>query len=256
MTYQQRAVSRRWVRTVAGLSLIAAMLSAGQAVRGAAPAAAAGPGSLTLHVASARSVNSGPGFVHENDPVPHYKWLINVDDTGDPGTRANQLTDRCLPATATGGSSDPDYADTCPWPSTRPTSGFAPIVAQGTEAELNDGTALSNLPPGKYLISVTADGSAVDVEATGQLPLRIVAVRNHPGPATVTGTWVVPSSLPPRAVLVSNRPLTPWTNAGATAVAVLSLAVATVLGARSRRRTADLGLPSEPQDLAGAGTRS
>src|SRR3954469_6043901 len=122
VTHQRRSVPRRWVRAVTGLSLIAAALTAGQVVRGAAPAAAAGPGSLTLHVESARSVNSGPGFVHEGDPVPHYKWLINVDDPGNPGTRSSQLIDQCLPATAAGGSADPDYADSCPWPSTRNTS--------------------------------------------------------------------------------------------------------------------------------------
>ncbi len=129
-----------------------------------------------------------------------------------------------------------------------------PIIAM--TADLGSTTGIALRPAAGGLPGSARWQSAVDVEATGQLPLRIVAVRNHPGPATVTGTWAVPSGLPPRAVLVSNRPLTPWTNAGATAVAVLSLAAATVLGARSRRRTADLGLPSEPQDLAGAGTRS
>lgn len=98
--------------------------------------------------------------------------------------------------------------------------------------------------------------AAVDVESTGELPLRIVAVRNHPGPATATGSWVVPSGLPPRAVLVSDSPLTPWANAGAAAVAVLCLAIATILASRHRRRPTSIPTPPpEPKDLAGAGTR-
>ncbi|MEP7179866.1 MAG: hypothetical protein ABI775_12300, partial [Pseudonocardiales bacterium] len=102
------------------------------------------------------------GFVHKDDPVTKYKWLINVDDTGNPGTAAQPGINNCLPASAPGGSADPQYADNCQWPSTRPTSGAAPIAAQGTEADLNDGTALDNLPAGKYLISVTADGFKID----------------------------------------------------------------------------------------------
>jgi hypothetical protein len=200
VTHQRRSVPRRWVRAVTGLSLIAAALTAGQVVRGAAPAVAAGPGSLTLHVASARSVNSGPGFVHENDPVPHYKWLINVDDTGDPGTRANQLTDRCLPATAPGGSPDANYADTCPWPSTRPTSGFAPIVAQGTEADLDDDTALGDLPPGKYLISVTADGFKIDGQhftvSSGATTHAVVRMNPTPLPLTTLRLQVFNDNIP------------------------------------------------------------
>jgi copper transport protein len=76
--------------------------------------------------------------------------------------------------------------------------------------------------------------AAVDVDATGDFPLRIVALRNHPGPATVAGTWVVPSGLKPRAVVVSDSPLTPWTNGGAAAIAVLALIVAAALIHRRR----------------------
>ncbi|WP_344115017.1 hypothetical protein [Kribbella alba] len=199
MTFH-RTTAPRWLRALVGLSLIAAVVSAGQLAGPAAPAAAAGPGSLTLHVASARSVNSGPGFVHENDPVPHYKWLINVDDTGNPGTRANQLTDQCLPSTAAGGSSDPNYADTCPWPSTRSTSGFAPIVAQGTEADLSDTTVLGNLPPGKYLISVTADGFKIDGQhftvTSGETTHTEVRMNPTPLPLTTLRIQVFNDSVP------------------------------------------------------------
>jgi copper transport protein len=90
--------------------------------------------------------------------------------------------------------------------------------------------------------------AAVDVEATGELPLRIVVVRDQP--ATLTATWVVPSGLAPRPVLVSNSPITPWTNAAAAILAVLALVVAAALIDRRRRRHAPATeLPSEPQEL-------
>jgi hypothetical protein len=147
-------------------------------------AAVVEPGSITLTVASARSVNTGPGFVHEGDPITQYRWMVNVDDTGEPGDATQPLLDRCLPPRAPGGSSDPDYADTCPWPSVRTTSGHAAIVAQGTQADLSATTALGNLPPGKYLISVTADGFKIDGQhftvASGVT--TAVAVRMHPSP--------------------------------------------------------------------------
>jgi hypothetical protein len=148
---------------LATFSMVVALVAIAPAIIVAQPAAASDPtGSISLHVQSARSVNNGLGFVHKGDAVPVYKWLINVDDTGNPGTIAHQGTGDCLPATATGGSSDPNYADTCQWPSVRNTSGFAPIVAQGDQTDLNDNHALSNLPVGKYLISVTADGFKID----------------------------------------------------------------------------------------------
>ena len=151
-------------------------------------AGAATNGSITLHVQSARSVNPGAGFVHKGDAVTKYKWLINEDDTGNPGTLNNQGISACLPATAPGGSSNPDYADTCPWPSVRNTSGFAPIVAQGDETDLSDGKPLDNLPPGKYLISVTADNFKIDgkhftVTPGGTTP---VTVEMNPTPLPLT----------------------------------------------------------------------
>ncbi|WP_166679245.1 copper resistance CopC/CopD family protein [Kribbella pratensis] len=77
--------------------------------------------------------------------------------------------------------------------------------------------------------------AAVDVEATGPLPLRVVAGRNHPGAAVLTTTWVVPSGLAPRPVAVSNRPLAPWTTAAALILAVLAAAAGVVLLRRHRR---------------------
>ena len=150
------------IKALLTCAIVAATLSAVQLSSATQAKAATGPGSITLQVQSARSVNSGPGFVHKGDLIAHYSWLINKDDTGDPGTQSNQGIDKCLPSSAPGGSTDPKYADTCQWPSVRNTSGMAPIVAQGNETDLNDTKTLENLPAGKYLISVTADNFKID----------------------------------------------------------------------------------------------
>jgi hypothetical protein len=145
-------------------AMTAALLPTLQVATAPKAAAASGPAAIKLHVQSARTVNPAAGFVHEGDPVDTYKWIINKDDTGNPGTVTDQGTQNCLPATAGAGvgSTDPNYADTCQWPSTRVTSGFAPIVAQGDQTDLNGSKSLADIPEGKYLISVTADGFKID----------------------------------------------------------------------------------------------
>ena len=139
---------------------------------GACPSTtAAGQGCISLKVTSARTV--GPAnAAHKGDAVSAYQWMINEDSTGDPGTAAAPLLDRCLPSRAPGGSTKPanptagdptePYADSCPWPSVRPTSGHAKIVAQGDQNDLGASHVLSGLAPGKYLVSVTADGYKID----------------------------------------------------------------------------------------------
>ncbi len=167
--------------TVAALAAVFMPASPSSTIAAAAPPA---PGSITLAVVSARSVADGPGFVHKGDPVTTYKWMINVDDTGDPGTSANPDTQNCLPPGADGGSADPDFADTCPWPSIRYTPGWTNIVAQGDQDDLDGSTLLDGLAPGKYLISVTADGFKIDGAHFSVAPgaTTDVAVRMHPTP--------------------------------------------------------------------------
>jgi len=156
-----------------------------------AAAAPPAPGSITLQVGSARSVNTGPGFVHQGDAIGTYKWLINRDDVGDPGTALDQGTQACLPATAGAGvgSSAPNFADTCQWPSIRNTSGQAPIIAQGNQAKLSSTIPLTGLAPGKYLISVLADGFKIDGQhftvAAGQVGTPVI-VQMNPTPLPLT----------------------------------------------------------------------
>ncbi len=157
------------------LATMAVVITQLLVLRAAPPAAAAAPppGGITLAVKSARSVNTNTTttvgrFVQQGDAILKYKWLINLDDVGDPGTALNQGTQNCLPASAKDGagvsigSADPNFADTCQWPSIRNTSGHAPIIAQGNESDLSSTKALANIPAGKYLISVLADGFKID----------------------------------------------------------------------------------------------
>ena len=180
---------RALVVLLGALAVVAAQFTVPRLASQAAAAIPPAPGSITLQVKSARSVNAGPGFVHKGDVVVAYKWLINRDDTGDPGTALNQGTQACLPATAVGGSSNPDYADTCPWPSVRKTSGVAPIIAQGDQSDLGAAKALDGLPPGKYLISVTSDGFKIDGQhftvVDGQVATP-VTVEMNPTPLPLT----------------------------------------------------------------------
>ncbi len=154
------------------------------AMPAAAPAATT---SLHLRVESARTWN--PAGLHEGDPIPHYQWLITKDDTGDtshygttlPVGVGNSSFD-CTPQSLGG---DPAYPAHCQWPSIRSIPGgtTAQVVAQGDESTLSQATALTNLPDGKYMISVTADG--FDVPGCTKTP----TVTCHVDGFKVDGTW-------------------------------------------------------------------
>ncbi|MCA9925787.1 MAG: hypothetical protein KC421_25620, partial [Anaerolineales bacterium] len=105
---------------------------------------------LILRVESART----EGAINKGDEVTEYQYLINVDNTGNP-------TQERLPGCA---PSDPNYPDSCDWPSLREVPGAAPIYTQGNQDDFNGtlGTSVT-LPttPGKYLVSVLADGYKV-----------------------------------------------------------------------------------------------
>jgi hypothetical protein len=170
------------------------------------PAAAAPPqrGTLALRVQDIESKN----------PIATFKWMISAEHTGgsygysgvdgtgaqvQPGAPAydaagdpTDATTNCLPAMAPKdlngnptGSSNPNFADTCAWPSTRYTPGAVPVVAVGTEADVDPQShriANLTLQPGRYLVSVTADGYKIDgghVTVDGDAS---VTVELHPYP--------------------------------------------------------------------------
>ncbi len=144
---------------VAGASLVSLPI--------AAPAHAA-TNHLTLQVESART----EGTVHEGDPVTHYKFIINEDNTGT--TEQRTPSAGCSP-------SSPGYPGSCHWPSIREMPHTtAPIVWQGDETDADS----IDLPDGRYLISVLADGFKLDGEHF-TMPLAdndVVTVAVQPDP--------------------------------------------------------------------------
>jgi hypothetical protein len=182
----------------------ALLLLLGYLVVSGLPAKAAPPtGQITLQVRSARTVGPAPE-IQAGDPVTAYHWLITADDVGNP----HDALANCLPPRA-GVASQADFADHCQWPSIRNTPGAVAVVAQGDEADLAGGTPLANLPEGRYLISVTADGYKIDgqhfavtggattgVTVTMQpypLPLGTVRIRVFNDNIPVDGTYEVDS---------------------------------------------------------------
>lgn len=149
-----RRLSPRWL-TAAATGLLPVTWCF---VAATAPAVAAAPadGSLSLRVESARTVGPAPE-IQKGDPITAYHWMVTADDVGNP----HDAVENCLPSRA-GVASAADFADHCGWPSVRAAPAAVPIVAQGDETDLAGDKTLGNLPTGKYLISVTADGYKID----------------------------------------------------------------------------------------------
>ncbi len=127
-------------------------------------APAATTSSLHLRVESARTWN--PAGLTKGDAIPSYQWLITRDDTGDSSHYGTSL-----PANDTANSNfacTPQSLGRRSRLSRRTASGrrsssipggtTAEVVAQGDQSTFSETTALANLPNGKYMISVTADG--------------------------------------------------------------------------------------------------
>ena len=81
-------------------------------------------------------------------PITNFKYIINVDNTGT--TEQRTPADGCSPDTA-------GYPATCHW-TTAGIQSSAPIFTQGTQ----DDFPIADLPDGRYLISVIADGYKLD----------------------------------------------------------------------------------------------
>jgi hypothetical protein len=103
---------------------------------------------VLLRVESART--EPKAGVEKGDLITEYKFMINVDNTGDPFNEAG-----CDPYL------DEDYPDNCDLPGIRTVPAWAPIYTQGNQDDLNEVDPVW-LPPGKYLISVTAADYKLD----------------------------------------------------------------------------------------------
>ena len=120
-------------------------------------------GSVTLHVVDAKTGN----------PIPAFQFLINIDNTGT--TEQRTPVDGCSPevvpvwvdangdpvAADTPGATlqSPGYPDSCHWTSMGVRSS-SPIFTQGTQADV--AASMANMPAGRYLVSVIADGHKLD----------------------------------------------------------------------------------------------
>ncbi|HEY6072615.1 MAG TPA: hypothetical protein VIV15_04280, partial [Anaerolineales bacterium] len=108
-------------------------------VRAAAPEAAP-TNHLTLSVVSAT----------DSAPITQFKYLINIDNTGT--TTQRSPADGCSPGS-------PGYPDSCKWVSVAGAASNSPVFTQGNESDFGSGI---DLPPGRYLISILADGYKID----------------------------------------------------------------------------------------------
>lgn len=158
---------------------------------------------IQLRVESARTESNwdGGGEITIGTEVTEYKWLISVDNTGDPfdagagisydpATGGTYVPDpNCIPYDVndpTKTTPNPNYTQGCEWPGIRVVPGWAPIYASGDQ---NDIAAGLSLDPGKYLISIVADNFRIDGEHftipmvdTGTLGSETITVPVHPLP--------------------------------------------------------------------------
>lgn len=134
-----------------------------------ASAAVATTNTINLRVASARDEwrwgaplgDPNPPGIHKGDPISQYKFIINVNNVGDPFQPrypdCSLFMDETLTITNT------VYPANCNWPSIMAVPSSSPIVTQGDFTILNDTiTGTLTLPDGDYLISVMADDFKLD----------------------------------------------------------------------------------------------
>ncbi len=109
-----------------------------------------------------------------NDATTGTTKVPGYDATGDPDKRSQVAT--CLPfqdpVVNNTPQANPNYGpEACQWPSVRYTPGAVPVVAQGDQGDIDPtthqflvhGTTTPlQLQPGRYLVSVTADGYKID----------------------------------------------------------------------------------------------
>ncbi|HEX5691486.1 MAG TPA: hypothetical protein VFX76_15845, partial [Roseiflexaceae bacterium] len=86
--------------------------------------------------------------------VGNYKYIINIDNTGT--TTQRSPSQGCSPGPAS-------YPASCKWVSVAGRASHSPIYTQGDQSDFANGAGL-NLPDGRYLISVLADGYKIDGE--------------------------------------------------------------------------------------------
>jgi hypothetical protein len=150
------AHSRTWHRLLAMISILVMLLGnqapfpISSALAESANAPLAATNTLTLNVISARTESrafGGSGVV-KGAAIPNFKYIINIDNTGT--TEQRSPSEGCSPESA-------GYPDSCNWVSIAGAASNSPIYTQGDQSDFP-----LDLPDGRYLISVIADGYRLD----------------------------------------------------------------------------------------------
>jgi len=146
----QRVMAILLVIVMISGSQVVLMTQNAQAQASDAPLAAA---SNTLHLSV---VSAADGTT----PVGDFMYIINQDNTGT--TTRRGPTDECSPGDP-GYGAPPGTPGGCGWVSIAGRANNSPVVTQGNQDDFNG--AISNgfdLPDGRYLVSVLADGFKID----------------------------------------------------------------------------------------------
>jgi SdrD B-like domain/IPT/TIG domain len=134
----------RWAASAATAAALSVAMLVGLPMTQALAAPTSTLDGSTLHVVSSEDAT---------EAITDFRFLINVDNTG--STDLTTPTGVCSPQNA-------GYPDSCPWPSIGDIGGdteASPIYTHGDQTDIAAGI---DLPDGKYLISVLADGYKID----------------------------------------------------------------------------------------------
>ncbi len=120
--------------------------------------------------------------------VPDYKYIINIDNTGT--TTQRSPAEGCSP-------SSPGYPEACDWVSVAGRANNSPIFTQGDSGDFGPGITL---PPGRYLVSVLADGYKLDGEHFS------VPIENEGNVTVQMQPWDLPDATIQAAVFEDTAP--------------------------------------------------
>jgi hypothetical protein len=146
--YGRRGRQRRLMAVWASMLVILAAQAAWTV-----PAVSAATNTIKFNVVSART--EPRTNVVKGDEITNFKFLINIDNTGT--TEQKPAANGAYPTECT--PSDSAYPENCNWASVAGLASNSPIYTQGDQGDVTNGI---NLPDGRYLISVLADGYQLD----------------------------------------------------------------------------------------------
>jgi uncharacterized repeat protein (TIGR01451 family) len=118
--------------------------------------------------------------------VANFKYLLNIDNTGSNLLRAPTPGLGCSPQ-------DAGYPQSCQWTSIAGAKSHSPIFTQGDQSDFANGL---DLPDGRYLISVMADGYKLDGQHFSVRGADLLVDGVPPSPAGVVTVVLQPTPLP------------------------------------------------------------